>query len=154
METFFGDVFLIKTSKQTGPKSQSSAWRKGSRTCKPTEAKSTWRKEKTVKLFVVKARNFWIVTLFPPGSIQKMLKLQWHGRTGMIVSQPGGIPATHTTCKCWGRSSSSANNVKTSAKSPCSNSCRELMFWLQVVFVWPLYVGNFPKASPLFQWVI
>lgn len=65
-ETFFGDVFESKPQNKLGPKSQSSAWRKGSRTCKPTEAKSTWRQEKQWKLFVVKARNLWIVTLTPP----------------------------------------------------------------------------------------
>lgn len=125
--------FRIKTSKQTGPKNQSSAWRKGSRTCKPTEAKSTWRQEKTVKLFVVKARNLWIVTLTPRFHTKDaeitVTWLYWHD---CIAAR--GIP----TCKCWGRSSSSANNVKTSAKSPCSNSCRELMFYCRW-FLFDLY---------------
>lgn len=90
-ETFFGNVFLIKTSKQTGPKNQSSAWRKGSRTCKPTEAKSTWRQEKQWNSLWWKLGTCGSSPL-PPGSIQKMLKLQWHGCTGMIVSQPGVSP--------------------------------------------------------------
>ena len=81
----------IKTSKQTGPKSQSSAWRKGSRTCKPTEAKSTWRQEKQWNSLWWKLWTCGSSPL-PPGSIQKMLKLQWHGCTGVIVSQPGVSP--------------------------------------------------------------